>query len=316
MAYQDPLLSSTLAFSYAQESTYRTRPTNIDSWLRVKTHDVPVPVIEATPEWAHGAGRGPQYVNDWQKWLLNGNFTYEVVTGEFLGAILGSNSVLGSDPYTHTMVHTNQLIPSFSIQAPIVKNTADVIMEFLGCRVNTATLKVSDSDEKLMCDINYLAATPIDGSSVETPTPVISDPFMFKYGVLSSTTLYAGPKARVYDFEAKIDNKCSPDHVSGYEYYPYDIVPGKVDFGELKVVLGVDDDTEWDECIGAPGTLHDFSYLFTRGANDTLEISGTAKRTGSPLDFTNNNVRANLKLIPVTMQIEVVNSTPVFEFEP
>lgn len=315
MAYQDPLLSSTLAFSYAKETTYRTRPTNIDSWLRVKTHDVPVPVIEATPEYAHGAGRGPQYVNDWQKWVLEGNFTYEVVTGEFLGAILGSNSVVGSDPYTHTMVHTNQFIPSFSIQAPIVKSGSDVIMEFLGCRVKTATLKVSESDEKLMADINYLAATPSDGVAVESPVESIGAPFMFKGGVLSSTTLYGGAKARVYDFEAKVDNKCVPDYVSGYQYYPYDIVPGTVDFGELKMVIGVDDDTEWDECIGAPGTIHDYSYLFTRGTNDTLEIKGTAKRTGSPFDFTNNNVRANLTLIPITMEFEVINSTPTFEFE-
>jgi hypothetical protein len=315
MAYQESLLSSTLAFSYAKETTYKTRPTNIDSWLRVKTHDVPIPVRETTPEYAHGAGREPQYVNDWQKWVLAGKFTYEVVTGEFLGAILGSNSVVGTDPYTHTMVATNQFIPSFSVQAPIVKSGSDVIMEFLGCRVNAATLKVSESDEKLMCDIDYLAATPSDGSSVESPVESIGEPFMFKKGVLSSTSLYGGAKARVYDFEAKIDNKCNPDHVSGYEYYPYDIVPGHVEYGELKATIGVDDDTEWDECIGAPGTLHDFSYLFTRGANDTLKISGTGKRAGSPFDFSNNNVRADLTLIPVSMEFEVVNSTPTFEFE-
>lgn len=316
MAYQEPLLSSTLGFSYAKETTYRTRPTNIDRWLRVKTHELPVPVIEATAEYAHGAGRPPQYVNDWKKWLLNGNFTYEVTSGEFLGAILGSNSVVGSDPYTHTMVVTNQLIPSFSIQAPIVKSGADVITEFLGCRVSTASLKVSESDEKLMCDINYLAAKPSDGVAVETPTPVVSDPFMFKYGVFSSTSLYAGAKARVYDFEAKIDNQCNPDHVSGYEYYPYDIVPGTVKFDELKLEVGVDDDTEWDQSIGAPGTLHDYSMLFTRGADDTLKISGTGKRTGAPLDFSNNNVRAKLAILPVSMEFEVINSTPAFEFEP
>ena len=83
----------------------------------------------------------------------------------------------------------------------------------------------------------------------------------------------------------------------------------------MKVTVGVEDGTEWDEIIGAPGTRHDFSYLFDRGTNDTLEIAGFAKLKTPKYSVDNNDIRADLILIPDQVSVEVIDTTEVWPFE-
>lgn len=319
MSYAEPLLAQLTDFSWAAETTYKTRPTNIDQWLRVAHGDleIPMPIRETEVIHAHGGGRAPQFVNDYKKWTLDGAFPFEVITGEFLGAIFGKVVTTGSDPYIHTITVLDGMPGSFAIQVPFLQpSTANVIQEYLGCRVSAATFKAGEDSETLMCSPEFMAAKPQDGgASPETVTKSTAPAFHFKQGILNSTAMWAGAKARVHDVEMKVNLNTKANYVSGGEYYPYDILPGKVDFGETKLTIGIEDDTEWDEIIGVPGTIYDYEYEFTRGANDIITFSGTAKLKSVPYAVDEHDIRADMILIPISMQIVVEDSIATYPYE-
>jgi hypothetical protein len=319
MAYVEPLLAQLTAFSWKEEVTYKTRPANIDRWLRVHQGDLslPFPVRETEVVHAHGAGRGPNWINDYKKQTVEGSFSFEVITGEFFGAIFGAVSTGAGPPYTHTITLLDAMPGSFGIQVPFLQpNTANVIAEFLGCRVSAATFKVGEDSETLMCDVEFQGAVYQDGgTSEETVSTSVAAPHHFKQGVLSSTAMWGGAKARIHDVELKVNVNTKPNYVGGNEYYPYDILPGKLDFGEAKFTVGIEDDTEWDELIGAPGTEYDFSYVFTRGANDTITFSGNGALKQVPFAVDEHDIRADLVLVPRTMQVVVEDTILLYPYE-
>lgn len=319
MSYVEPLLAQDVQFAWEPEATYLTRPTNINNFIKVEqgTLELPMPVRETEEVYAHGSGRVPNYVNDQKKQTLDGAFSYEVVTGEFLGAIFGKVVTTGTDPYEHIITVLDSMHPSFAVQAAALQpNTANVIQEYLGCRVSAATFKSSEDSERLMCDVEYMAAKYQDGGTTEeTVAADTNPPFTFKEGAISSTALWTGAKARVHDIEWKINLNTKPSYAAGYEYYPYDILPGKVSFGELKLVIGIEDDTEWDEILAAPGTVYDYSVLFNRGTNDDLTVSGNAKLKSGPWKLDEHEIRADLVLVPETMAMEVNDSIAAYPFE-
>ena len=316
MSYTQAQMAHLQQIAFAEETTYKTRPTNIDQWIRCLDMELPwptKPTIETVH--AHGEGRAPSYVFDTGKKTLEGSFSYEPEDGQFIGAILGICVSGAGPPYTHAIDVANSL-PSFAIQTAFLKSGDKVIQEFLGCKVNSATLKYSETAERLIIDVDYYAATAQDGgASEETITPGTSDPYIFKLGVLTMTSLYGGAVARVHDFECKINNNCKHNHVSGGDYWPYDIVEGRTNFEEMNITVGIESDTEWDEVIGAPGTSHDFSLLFTRGASDTFQISGNAKLKEAPPINKEHDIRAKLVLIPSSLTITVVDSIETYPFE-
>ena len=319
MSYAEPLLSALTQFSWGEEDVdYKTRPTNINQYLRLhSTPELPVPVPETETIHAPGHGRGPAYVLDELKRELKGTIPFEVVTAEFFGAIFGECVTTGSGPdYTHTYNLSTLMPKSFATQAVFLQGATPLIQEYLGCRVNAATLKVAEDAERLLCDVDYFAAKPQDGgSTAETVATTRDRPFLFKEGAFSSTSIYTGAKARVFDFELPINLNCKPVYAGGQGNDPYDIVPGKADYGEMKVTVGIEDDTEWDEILGVSGTRHDFSYLFDRGTNDTLTISGNGKYKGPKYAFDDHDVRADLILVPDDITAVLVNTTELWAFE-
>lgn len=318
MSYAPPLLSALTQFSWAEEDVdYKTRPTNINEYIRLHSEpEIPIPVRETEVVHAPGHGRGPAYVLDELKKELKGTIPFEVVTGKFFGAIFGDCLSEGSDPYTHTFDLSTIMPKSFATQSVFLQESTPVVKEFLGCRVTAATLKVAEDDEKLLCDVDYMGALAQDGgSTAETVTTNRNRPFLFKEGEFSSTSLYAGARARLFGFELPININCKPVYCGGQGNDPYDIVPGKADFGELKVTVGVEDDTEWDEILGDAGDRHDFSILFDRGTNDTLSISGYGKLKTPKYKVEDHDIRAELLIIPDDVTIVVTDTTEVWPFE-
>jgi len=318
MSYAEPLLSAISQISWEEEATYKTAPANIDRYIRLhSTPELPTPVPETETVHAPGHGRGPAYVLDELKREMKGTLPFEVVTGEFLGGIFGECNTTGSGPdYTHTYNLSTLMPKSFAVQHCFLQDSTPLIKEFLGCRVNAATFKVAEDAERLLCDVDYFAAKAQDGGSTpETISTTRDRPFLFKEGTLSSTSIYSGAKARVFDFELPINLNCKPVYAGGQGNDPYDIVPGKADYGELKVNVGIEDGTEWDECIGDSGTRHDFSYLFNRGTNDTLTISGYGKYKGPKYAFDDHDVRADLIFVLDDVTMVLVNTTELWPFE-
>lgn len=320
MAFVEQYNRTQIQLSFEEEATPGAAPANVDRFLRVAQDNPVLPWPEHSDiETLHTVTgqRSPHLVNGKNKQTMDGSFTLQVHTGEFLGAIFGKVATLGSDPYTHTITVLETGLPTFALQAAFVQNANNLVMDWNHCRVADATFQVSESNEKLEVDVNFMAADVSDGgASPESVTPDTTPPFVFKEGVFSSTSLYTGAKAQVFDFKASISNNLNPIWSLGQGYTPHDVPFGKVTFENLEVMVGLIDDTEWDEIIGAPGTAHDFSLVFTRGANDTLTLSGTGKRKAIPPDFSNNDIRANLTLVLSTMQCVIVNSIATFPFTP
>lgn len=318
MSYTEPLLASQHQISWGEEDVaYKTRPTNIDQYVRLHSEpELPVPVRETEVMHAPGHGRVPAYVLDELKKKLSGTLPLEVITGQFFGAIFGLCVTTGSGPdWIHTFNLTNNMPKSFAVQSAFLA-TANVVKEFLGCRVNTATLKTAEDNERLLCDVDYLAAKAQDGgATAETVTTNRDRPFLFKEGAFSSTSIYSGAKARIHDFELPINLNCEPNYCGGQGNDPYDILPGKADYGEMKVTVGIEDDIEWDEILSDAGTRHDFSYLFTRGTNDTLTINGYGKLKTPKYKVATHDIRADLQLVPDEVTIVIVDTTEVWPFE-
>ncbi len=319
MSYTEPLLASQHQISFGDEgSSYKVRPTNIDQYIRLHSEpELPVPERNTEIIHAPGHGRGPAYVNDEMQRNMAGTLPLEVITGKILGIVFGLCVSTGSGPdYIHTFNISNAMPKSFAVQSAFLKTGANVVKEFLGCRANTATLKTAEDNERLLCDIDYFAAKSQDGgATAETVTTNRNTPFMFHHGAFSSTSLYAGAKARVHDFELPINLNCKPNYAGGQGNDPYDILPGKADYGEMKVTVGIEDDTEWDEINLVGGTRHDFSYLFNRGTNDTLTISGYGKLKTPKYKIEDHDIRADLILVPDVATVVIVDTTEVWPFE-
>lgn len=320
MAFVEQYNRTQIQLSFEEEATPGASPANIDRFLRVAQDNPTLPWPERGDiETLHTVTgqRSPHLINDKNKQTLDGSFTLQVHTGEFLGAIFGKVATLGSDPYTHTITVLETGLPTFALQAAFVQSGNNLVQEWNHCRVNDATFQVSESNEKLEVDVNFMCADVGDGGDTpETVTPDTTPPFVFKEAVFSSTSLYEGPKAQVFDFKTSISHNLNPNWAMGQGYTPHDVVYGKTTFENLEVLVGLVDDTEWEEVIGAPGTAHDFSVVFTRGADDTLTLSGTGKLKAVPPDLSNNDIRANLTLVLSTMQCVIVNSTATFPFTP
>lgn len=312
MSFVEALQKVKGQFSYAEETVdFKTRPTNIDQFLALESLELPMPEKDAENIYAPGGGRVPVYSTTKRKWTLNGSFSYRVQNGDFLGAILGKCATSGSDPYEH-LISVDDIL-SFGV-AYGIDAAADVITEFLGCKVDQGTLKAGEDDQELKCDIDFKACVPSDGSSLETVTPITTIPYVLKEGAFSSTALYTGTKARIFSFEAIIKNNLKEIYVPG-NFYPYDLIPGYQEY-ELKLNVGLEDDAEWDEIIDATDKSYDYSMLFTRGTDDDLTISGNAKLKSSPWAIDDNDIRAELALLPYSLGIEVNDSIDVYSFTP
>jgi len=201
---------------------------------------------------------------------------------------------LFNDPdYDHTITVAD--LPYFSI-AYGVDAATDVILEFLGCKVNSATIKASKDEQDLLCSVEMMACIPSDGSALESLTPITTKPYVFKEGAFTATNIYASAKARINSFEITVNNNIEVEPAPSI-YYPYDLVEGFQEY-ELKLNVTLEDDVEWDEIIDDTDKEYDYSMVFTRGTNDVLTISGTAKLKAQPWDIDQNAIKADLEFIP------------------
>lgn len=311
MSFVESLQKVKGQFSYEEETEFKTRPTNIDQFLALDSIDLPMPDKDAESVYAPGGGRVPIYSTTNRKWTLDGSFSYRVQNGQFLGAAIGKCATTGSDPYEH-LLSVDQ-IPSWGM-AYGIDAAADVIAEFLGCKVDQATLKASEDDLKLVCDIDFKACKPADGASLESVSPLATVPYVLKQGTFTSTSFYTGAKARIYGFEAIIKNNLKEIYAPG-NFYPYDLVNGYQEY-ELKLNVGLEDDAEWDEILDATDKTYDYSMLFNRGTDDDLTISGNAKLKSSPWNVDENDIRAELVFLPISLGIEVNDSIATYSFTP
>jgi hypothetical protein len=298
-------------FSYEDEgATPKVRPTNIDRTLTLESLDVPIPSREAESVFAPGGGRAPIYVTTKRKWTIDGSFTYKVQNGEFIGAIMGITATTGADPYDHDATVAD--LPYWS-SAYALDEATDIIYEFLGCKVNTATFKTSGADQKLVCDVAFMGCKPVKGTTVETLTPITLSEYVFKEGSFSISTMYAAAKARVHEFSLTVNNNLEEEPAPGQQY-PYDLVEGYQEY-EMTLGVTVENTEEWDEFVDETDPTYTFTAVFTRGASDTITFTGDCKLKGGPLDIDQNAIKQSLEFVPIDVTITTVDSTAAYPFE-
>lgn len=311
MSFVEAVRATQGQLTYGVEAiTPKVRAASLDVPLVLsKEPTLPLPEKEYEEVWGNHADRAPLWVTTNRKWALNGSIPYRVQDGDFIAAILGSSSSGAGPPYTHTM--TKGTLPWFSMAYAWDLST-DLLAEFLGCKVNKATFSCSAEEQPLLCEAEIMACVPQEGSAIETFSYSATKPYTFKTGVLSSTSLYTGAKARFHDFKLTVDNQIEAQYAD--EYYPYDLVEGGQKY-ELTAKVGVEDNTELTEVIDDTDKSYDYSLLFTRGTDDTLAITGNASLPKVPYDLSGNSLMAELFFVPVSCQIAVVDATVAYTFD-
>lgn len=294
-----------------EETTPKVRSASLDIPLVLsKEPTLPLPEKEYEEVWGNHADRAPLWVTTNRKWALNGSIPFRVQNGDFLGAIFGASASVFDDPETTHTIGKGTL-PWFSMAYAWDLST-DLLAEFLGCKVNKGTLSCSGEEQPMICEAEIMSCIPQEGSSIESFSYLSTQPYTFKTGVLSSTSLYTGAKARFHDFSLTIDNQIEALYAG--DYYPYDLVEGGQKY-ELTAKVGVEDNTELTEIIDATNKSYDYSMVFTRGATDTLTISGNASLPKVPFDLSGNSLMAELFFVPVSCQIVVVDLITAYTFD-
>ena len=180
---------------------------------------------------------------------------------------VGDASVAGSDPYVHTFAPNDpDELTSLTIQ--VARRTSTVgILEFLGCRLNTLTLRATlDAPVEYTAEFYFKDMTETT-DTFPSMTPLSDDTMIFQYGTLEI------PVASGITFEScelTIENGIVRDHGSGSRK-PNDLAgERKYRFtGDAKLI----DETQLDDALGDDGAVgtsvakQSFYLYFTNGGS-------------------------------------------------
>jgi len=133
---------------------------------------------------------------------LTANFI--LANTRWMGAAFGaSSSAAAGSAYDHTYAEANAM-PSFTVEEGTNLTTTDHVSKFLGCKINTMTLKCAVGEPvRVTLDMPYKTET--EGSTLDgTPSTEAEDPLHFAHGSLqlpSGSTL-----AQVHGVDFTLNN--------------------------------------------------------------------------------------------------------------
>lgn len=126
---------------------------------------------------------------------------YKVNNGQFMLMCFGSESVVGSDPYTHTLEVARPL-PKFTLEFAAVHPTLSFVRRFVGSVVQKLTLAL-DVNGVLFADVDCIAREVEKYTTKTTVTPITTPPYNFDQGAL---TFNAGSIITLRNYEYTLDN--------------------------------------------------------------------------------------------------------------
>lgn len=126
---------------------------------------------------------------------------YKINNGQFLLMAMGSEAVVGTDPYTHTLSVARPL-PTFTLEFAAMHPSTNFVRRFIGCIVQKLTLSL-DVDGVLFADVDIVAREVAKYTARTTITPNTAKPFNFDQGTL---TFQAATIATLRNIEWSIDN--------------------------------------------------------------------------------------------------------------
>ena len=212
------------------------------------------------------------------KWLIAAlrerSFSFEtrVQNGRLLKVALGSVATTGLDPYTHTISEAETL-PSFTFEHAIQDlTTGGVTRKYAGAKVNTATLSGADMGTPLTLALECIAkdVTKDTWANKSTVTEVTTKPYLMEQNVLEipDGTQYDGA---VDNWNLRIAEGLQPvpDTAGGIKTIKW-LSEGNRDY-DLTLNVTPTSKALYEALIDETDQTTIY-FLFTRGANDTLEI--------------------------------------------
>lgn len=251
-----------------------------------------------------------------------GSYPVKMIDAVPLALLFGGENFTAADttagtPPTHTFTaRMDGMPPTATVEATQYGRGggADFVRTFEGVAATSGELS-TDNDSRLSCSLTTVSLGVTTGA---TPTDVGAvpdvDPWLFSD--ISSNFSFAGTAfARLENFTLNVDNQMTAKHYveTGSAPDPFEILYGNVAY-DLSATITVDDDTLYQELVGATGGGVAVNIEFTRGNGDTLTIDATGvnvEEAGYPTprgDDESIQVEASLLPESVTVTMEDSNS--------
>lgn len=251
---------------------------------------------------------------------LSGSIPITLQNGAPLKYLLGTYSVAGSSPYTHSISCSNGKPSSMCIEARYDSGTEEFMRYYSGTVVTGGTI-AAEEEGFLKCNLDIEAALAVS-STTDTPSSVSqlsTEPYVFCEGV---ATYFGSVYARVMDFSVSIKRafKARRYIQAANACYPYEINFGPRDIEMNTTIVAADDLAQfgtayYEELLDPTGGGSTMKLVFTRGASDTLEIELTGcgvKSAVHPINPSAEDSPVSVELIAKNITAEVVDSISTY----
>lgn len=251
---------------------------------------------------------------------LSGSIPITLQNGAPLKYLLGSYSVAGTDPYTHTIECTDGKPDSMCLEALYTDGTNNFLRFYQGTVVTGGTI-AGEEEGIVSCNLDIESAYMVT-STTDTPSTVsqlTTEPYVFCEG---AATYFGSTYARVLDFSVSVkrafkarryiqtDNGC----------YPYEINFGARDIEMSTTITAADDMAAYgtaymEEIMDPTSGGVTMTLLFTRAASDTLQVTLTGCNVQSaphPINPSAEDSPISVSLIAKDISVEVVDSISTY----
>jgi hypothetical protein len=220
---------------------------------------------------------------------LQGTYTLYMQNGILCELALGKSSTAGADPYTHTITPTTDgtAIPSLTINHEREGDATDEEYQFLGCKVNSLTLRQDLSAEipALIGIVNWMGMKAQDGIALTTAPALPATANTDGYAALTRTWDTGGDNLSIdglQTIDIVIANGLAPVYAHSYDggtytgRWPFQILEAQRK--TYRIALTMHQNTIerkiWDALI-ATGNTQDCVFKWTRGTNDYIQVTAT-----------------------------------------
>lgn len=251
---------------------------------------------------------------------LSGSIPVTLQNGAPLKYLLGTYSVAGTSPYTHSISCSDGKPSSMCIEARYDSGVEEFMRYYSGVVVTGGTL-TAEEEGFLKCNLDIEAAMAT-ASTTETPSVVTqldTESYVFCEG---AATYFGSVYARVLDFSVSVKRafKARRYIQSANACYPYEINMGPRDIEMSTTIVAADDvaaygTAYYEELLDPTGGGSTMTLLFTRGASDTLSVTLTGcglKTASHPINPSAEDVPVGLELIAKDITAEVVDSISTY----
>lgn len=239
------------------------------------------PTVEWLGEPVVGGDRNDYQYTEGPNSFDEGALTVAPYDGFPFAWLLGSDSVSGSGPATHTItpLHTDKP-PTMTLEASYIAGSSgsDLVRTYLGAHPNTGRVRVGPED-RVLVDLDLMALGITSDSPKTSQAESVSlpsrEPWRFAK-TSSDLSLFSTSFARVEDFTFQYTNNSSTERYveSSEAPEPYEILYGNGDWS-LTVDLAVTDSSLYSELVSpTDGGFTSTITLEKKSGTETLELKG------------------------------------------